>query len=279
MRLFWTLLLSIGGAYCGFALLLFLLQSRILHIPNVPGRELVTTPAAAGLVYQEVFLVTADNVRLHGWFVPAAQNSRTVLFFHGNAGNISHRLESLQIFHRLGLATLIIDYRGYGRSEGSPSEAGLYRDAEAALRYLTERRGIPAQDIVVFGRSLGGAVAAWLAAHHALGALIVESSFTSVPERAAELYPWLPVRVLSRLNYDTQAYLQKVTCPVLIIHSPDDEIIPFQHGQRLLEAAREPKQWLVISGDHNSGFLHSGKHYENGIRNFLYSLSGWSELD
>ncbi|NJN46154.1 MAG: alpha/beta hydrolase [Candidatus Competibacteraceae bacterium] len=251
----------------------------MLHIPNVPGRELVATPAAAGLAYQDVTLITADHLRLHGWFVPAAQAGRTVLFFHGNAGNISHRLESLQIFHRLGLATLIIDYRGYGRSEGSPAEAGLYQDAEAAWHYLTEHRGIPAQEIVVFGRSLGGAVAAWLAAHHAVGALIVESSFTSVPDRAAELYPWLPVRLLSRMNYDTRTNLQQVTCPVLIIHSPDDEIIPFQHGKRLLEAASEPKQWLVISGDHNSGFLHSGKHYENGIRDFLHSLSGEPESD
>jgi fermentation-respiration switch protein FrsA (DUF1100 family) len=274
VRLFWTLLLGLGGAYCGFALLLFLLQSRMLHIPNVPGRELVATPAAAGLAYQDVTIVTADNVRLHGWFVPAAQTGRTVLFFHGNAGNISHRLESLQIFHRLGLATLIIDYRGYGRSEGSPSEVGLYQDAEAAWRYLTEHQGIPAREIVVFGRSLGGAVAAWLAARYAVGALIVESSFTSVPDRAAELYPWLPVRLLSRMNYDTRASLTRVTSPVLIIHSPDDEVIPFQHGQRLLDAASEPKQWLVISGDHNSGFLQSGKYYEDGVREFLQSSTG-----
>jgi hypothetical protein len=192
-----------------------------------------------------------------------------VLFFHGNAGNISHRLDSLSVFHRLGFNTLIFDYRGYGQSEGSPSEDGIYRDAEAALTYLREDRGIPLKTIVYFGRSLGGSVAAWLAARTSPGALIVESSFTSAPDMAAQLYPLLPARMLTRLRYNTLEYLTRVTCPVLIIHSAEDEIIPFQHGQRLFAAAPEPKRFLEIHGDHNMGFLNSGPRYEQGLQEFL----------
>lgn len=269
MRLFWNVMLSAAGIYCAIAALLFFMQSRMLHLPNMPGRELQATPADIGLAYTSVAVNSEDRVELHGWFIPAPQASRTVLFSHGNAGNISHRLDSLLIFHQLGLNTLIYDYRGYGQSAGKPSEIGLYQDAEAMLRYLTEQRGIDLQDIVIFGRSLGGAVAAWLAARYQVGAVIVESSFTSVPDRAAELYPWLPVRLLAQLEYNTLENLQNVTSPVLIIHSPADEVIPFHHGQRLFEAASEPKQFLTIAGDHNSGFLQSKRRYEEGIREFL----------
>ena len=272
MRTFCNVLLSISSIYGILVLLVFLFQSSCVHLPNIPGRQLVATPKQAGLDYETVSLVTADGVKLHGWFVPAQQARRTVLFFHGNAGNISHRLENLAIFHQLGLNTLIIDYRGYGLSEGRPSETGLYRDAEAALQYLQETRGISAADIIVFGHSLGGAVAAWLAARHPLGALIIESSFTSIPAIAADLYPWLPARWLTRLHYDTLGNLQAVSSPVLIIHSPEDEIIPFHHGRRLFEVANPPKQFLEIRGDHNSGFLQSRLRYKNGIANFLNLL-------
>lgn len=273
MRMLGILLLGIGSVYFACALMLFFFQSRLVHLPHVPGRELVATPAERGLPFESLALLTADGVRLHGWFIPAPQARRTLLFFHGNAGNISHRLDSLEIFHRLGLNTLIFDYRGYGRSQGTPSEPGLYRDAEAALAYLQRERGIPRQEIILFGRSLGGAVAAWLAARHPPGALIVESGFTSVPDMAAELYGFFPVRWLARLRYDTLNSLRAVCSPVLIIHSPNDEIIPFEHGRRLFAAAREPKRFLEIHGDHNSGFLQSGRHYEQGFREFLETVS------
>ncbi len=265
----WVLLLSLGGIYGGVALLLCLFQSQLMHLPNVPSRELVVTPSRIGLPYESVYLTTTDGVKLHGWFVPAQQPQMTLLFLHGNAGNISHRLDSLAIFHRLQLNTLIIDYRGYGQSVGKPSEAGLYRDAEAALRYLREVRGVPLQDIVIFGRSLGGAVAAWLAARQPGGALIIESSFVSAPALAADLYPFLPSRLLTFLRYDTLAHLKVVSSPVLVIHSRDDEIIPFQHGMQLFAAAHEPKQFVQIHGSHNEGFLQSKRYYINAIAEFL----------
>ncbi|CAN5566103.1 alpha/beta hydrolase [soil metagenome] len=262
--------------YGALVVLAYLMQSRLVHLPNVAGRALMATPANIGLAHDEVWLVTQDGVRLHGWFVPAEGARGTVLFFHGNAGNISHRLESILIFHRLGLNVFIIDYRGYGRSEGRPSEVGLYRDAEASYRYLLEDRGLDPDGIVVFGRSLGGAVAAWTAANHRVAGVIVESGFISVPELGAELYPFLPVRLLSRLSYGTRSALQTSDVPILIVHSQGDNIIPYRHGLALYEATKPRSSLLTISGDHNSGFLEAGIDYTNGLSVFLDKVLGAS---
>jgi hypothetical protein len=164
---------------------------------------------------------------------------------------------------------LIIDYRGYGKSTGRPSERGLYRDADAALAYLLEERNLPRERIVLFGRSLGGAVAANLAAREPVGALILESVFTSIPDIGAELYPFLPVRLLVRYEYDIVKALESVRVPVLVVHSPDDEIIPYAHGRAVYEAAPEPRQFLQIEGDHNRGFIRSRSRYMAGLNQFL----------
>ena len=160
-----------------------------------PSRELEAQPTDWGMPYEDVFLKTADAVELHGWYIPAPGATRALLFLHGNAGNISHRHDSIAIFRRLGLNVFIFDYRGYGRSQGVPDEAGLYRDADAAWRYLTETRGVATQDIVIFGRSLGGAVAAQLAGQLGTGtpagALILESTFSSARDFAREAFPLL----------------------------------------------------------------------------------------
>ncbi len=262
-------LLTAAGVYCLLLLTVYVGQSGMLYLPDLPSRELATTPRAIGLAYEDVRLRTDDGVQLHGWFIPAVQPRTTLLFFHGNAGNISHRLDSIRIFHELRLSIFIFDYRGYGSSEGSPSEAGTQRDALAAWRYLTEERGIAAQQIVLFGRSLGAAVAAWLAAQRTPGALILESAFTSVPDAAAEHYWWLPVRWLSRFRYATRDYVQAVRCPVLIVHSPEDEIIGFHHGEAIFAAAKGPKELLRLRGSHNEGFLLSGATYTRGLDAFL----------
>jgi uncharacterized protein len=260
------LVLAVGVAYLLFALMLTLLQSRLVFFPT---RAIEATPADAGLAYDDVWLTAEDGVRLHGWWVPAPEARGVVLFFHGNAGNISHRLPSLLTFHRLGYSTLIFDYRGYGRSEGSPSEAGSYRDAVAAWRHLAEERGVEPDRVALFGRSLGGAVAAALAERHGPGALILESTFTSVPALGAELYPFLPVRLLARIRFDTLERMPSISAPVLVVHSRADEIIPFHHGRRIYEAAPGPKQFLEISGGHNDGFWSTGLAYEEGIGRFL----------
>jgi fermentation-respiration switch protein FrsA (DUF1100 family) len=253
---------------------MFIVQPRLIFLPDLPSRTLGPGPDAIGLAHETVEIATEDGIKLHGWFVPSPAPRGVVLFFHGNAGNISHRLDSLKIFHDLNFSTLIIDYRGYGASEGRVSEQGTYRDAEAAWRYLTERRGVPASQIVLFGRSLGGAVAAYLASRHAPAALVVESGFVSVPDMAAVLYPWLPARWLARIRFPTGEFLGAASCPVLIVHSRDDEIIPYDQGEALFERAGEPKQFLTLRGDHNGAFLLSGRHYRDGLDGFLLSVLG-----
>jgi uncharacterized protein len=262
-----VLLAALGyGAFAGF---IYLMQPRLIYYPNMPGRDLSASPADIGLDYETVTLQTDDGLHLSAWFIPHTAPRATLLFFHGNAGNLSHRLESIRLFHDLGLAVFIIDYRGYGQSEGSPTEAGTYRDAAAAWRYLVDERHIAPQEIVIFGRSLGGAIAAELASSTRPAALTLESAFTSVPNMAARLYPWLPVRWLSRYRYDTQSALEAITCPVLIIHSREDDIIPYAEGEQLFAHAREPKQFLELHGGHSDGFLVSREAYTRGIDDFL----------
>lgn len=264
------LLLLVG--YGLIVAVVYVMQGRMLYLPNVPGRALTMTPGNAGMDYQNVSIETDDGVPLHGWFI-VGRSSRVLLFFHGNAGNISHRLESIRQFQELGLSVFIIDYRGYGQSGGRTTENGIYRDAEAAWRYLTIDRGVSADEIIIFGRSLGASAAAWLATQHEPLALIVESSFTSVPDIAKELYPWLPVRWLSRLSHATGDYIRDVHCPVLVAHSRDDEIIPFHHGESIFASANEPRTLLTLRGTHNDAFVRDERAYIDGLRKFLNGLS------
>lgn len=268
MRIVWSIL-GILGAACAVLLIgAFLFQSRLVYFPDI-GRDFFATPQDVGLEYEEVQLDTSDGESLHAWFVPESQSRGTVLLFHGNAGNISHRLEYLRMLHRLGYSSFIFDYRGYGKSSGSPSEQGTYRDAEAAWRYLTVTRKIEPRRVALLGESLGGAVAAQLASGQPPAALVLASAFTSAPDVGAEAYPLLPVRLLSRFNYNTRAYLKDVEAPVLIAHSREDEIIPYRHGQALFEAAREPKVFLEMRGGHNDSFLFSREAWIRELGDFL----------
>lgn len=262
-------ILVVAGVYLALVAGVYFGQSGMLYLSGLPSRELAASPRDIGLDYEDLELVADDGVRLHGWYIPADRARGTVLFFHGNAGNISHRLDSIRIFHDLRLAVFILDYRGYGRSDGRPSEAGTRRDARAAWAFLTARRGIDPGRIVLFGRSLGAAVAARLATEVRPAALIVESAFISVPEMAAEYYWWLPVRWLTRFEYATRDEVARAGCPVLVVHSPDDEIIPFRHGEVIFAAAREPKELLRLRGGHNDGFLASGRDYVQGLDRFV----------
>ena len=266
------MLLRIGALVAFFYLLLVLLmwlfQERLVFLPHL-GRELVATPSDIGLDWQPVELTTEDGLHLDAWWLPVENPRASLLFLHGNAGNISHRLESLAQLNELGLAVLILDYRGYGRSEGRPSEAGTALDADAGWRWLKEESGQDPQRLVIFGRSLGSAVAAELARRTDPAALILESPFRSVPDLGQALYPWLPVRPLARLQYPTIDYVTERRMPLLVIHSETDEIIPFSEGQAVYEAARSPKELLVIQGGHNTGFLESQAIYLPGLDEFL----------
>ncbi len=298
----WNVVGILATVYAALLIGVFLFQSRLVYFPDM-GREFSATPRDVGLEYEEVRLDTGDGESLHAWFVPAPhrdvlvsregrscaslrprhwsvlpgtgcrerppQSRGTVLLFHGNAGNISHRLEYLSMLYRLGYSSFIFDYRGYGKSSGSPSEQGTYRDAEAAWRYLTVTREIEPRRIALLGESLGGAVAAWLASRQPPGALVLASVITSVPDMGAEVYPFLPVRLLSRFDYNTRAYLKNVEAPVLIAHSREDDIIPYRHGRALFEAAREPKTFLEMRGGHNDSFLFSREAWVRELGVFL----------
>jgi fermentation-respiration switch protein FrsA (DUF1100 family) len=266
------LLLVVFITWCGIALYLYFSQSRLLYYPDMPSRALEASPADIGLAYESVQLTAGDGTRLHAWFVPATTARGTLLFSHGNAGNIAHRLDSIGLFHSLGLNVLIYDFRGYGESEGAPSEKGTYLDVQAAWDYLLEKRLISPQEIIIFGRSLGAAMAADLASQHPSAGVILESAFTSVPDMAASLYPWLPVRLLSRYRYNNLDKVERITAPLLVLHSREDEIIPYAHGERLFAKANEPKQFLELRGGHNDGYHVSRKVYTETLQQFLESI-------
>jgi len=263
-------LLALLAYLLGFAWL-YGAQERLVYFPS-PALE--ATPAAVQLDYQDVELTTGDGVLLHGWYVPHPGARYTVLFLHGNAGNISHRLQTIALLHDLQLSVLIFDYRGYGRSSGTPSEEGTYRDAEAAWTHLTGERAVPAQRIVVFGRSLGGAVSVWLAVRHPPAGVILESTFASGQAMARRAAPIYPSRLLTRLRYDSLARVPQLRAPLLVVHSRTDEIVPFEQGRALYDAAPQPKRLLEIDGLHNTGFLETGAPYRDGLRDFLDDLAG-----
>ncbi|HEX7126801.1 MAG TPA: alpha/beta hydrolase [Thermodesulfobacteriota bacterium] len=266
-RMLATVLLALAIGYAVLLVLVYVFQSRLVYFPDV-GRGVATTPAAYGLPFETHEIETEDGERLHAWWVPVRDARGTALVFHGNAGNISHRIGYLQMFHRLGYASLIVDYRGYGQSTGRPSEDGTYRDAEAAWRWLVAR-GVAPTDVVLVGESLGGAVAAWLAARVTPRALVLLSTFTSVPDLGAEVYPFLPVHLLSRFSYDTLGALRRVEAPVLVAHSRDDEVVPYRHGLALFAAAREPKRFLEMHGGHNEGVLYTREAWVAELGAFL----------
>ncbi|WP_455206468.1 alpha/beta hydrolase [Kaarinaea lacus] len=257
--------------------LVFAVFSGFMYV-NQPGmiffpiKELHDAPSNWGMEYENVAINTEDDLKLHAWFIPQHGSNKTLLFFHGNAGNISHRGDSLRIFHGLGLNVLIFDYRGYGLSEGEPTEDGLYKDARAAWNYLTQTRNIEGKNIILFGRSLGGTVAAKLASEVSAGGIILESTFSSARDMAHELFPVMSYLMPMRFNFNTAEYIRHINYPVMVIHSPDDEIIPYSLGQKVYDAANQPKQLLDIRGDHNSGFLQSQPRYEQALNHFLTDI-------
>lgn len=255
--------------YAGMALYLYVFQARYVYFPELPSRRVDATPADIGLTFEAVMLGTPDGETLAGWYIPAPAARGTLLYLHGNGGNIGHRLDPIEVFHRLGLNVFIIDYRGYGASSGKPSEEGTYQDALAAWNYLIRQKRLLPERLVLFGESLGGSIAARLAARHTPAGLVIYASFTSVPELAQALYPIFPAFWLVRYRYDTRMALNHVNCPVMIMHSREDEIIPFSHGQALLGAAHEPKRLVELRGGHNDALLLGREVYAREVAAFL----------
>ena len=264
--------LLILGVASAVAVRVFTIIDR--HTIYFPERELTASPADVGLEFDDVFLTASDGTRLHGWYVPG-DGPTTLVWFHGNAGNISHRVENLlQLNRRLGVNVFIFDYRGYGRSDGKPSEKGLYLDAEAAIEYLVRDRGLdPETDLVMFGRSLGAAVAVEMATRHRVRAVILESGFPSVRAMAKRVFPFVPSAMLLSLveaRYDSLSKLPNVRAPVMVLHGDRDLTVPIELGVELYEAANDPKRFYRIQGaDHNDTYHVGGEPYFEALRDFV----------
>lgn len=230
-----------------FAFLPYFERSQIYY----PFKAIEQTPGDVGLAYEDIYFKTEDSVTLNGWYIPQTDAIATIIYCHGNGGNIAGRLETLQHLHNLKVNVFIFDYRGYGKSAGCPSEEGTYRDGMAAYRYLESRRDVDMKNIILFGESLGGAIATEMAMKIKPAGLILDSSFCSIQEISKDFYPIFPIRPLIRTKYDTLSKIKQIHCPALVANSKEDDIVPFHHGQELFAAANEPKEFLLLHGTHN----------------------------
>jgi len=270
------------SAYLAVGLFLYCMQPKLLYEPL---RKITCTPAKQGLAFEEVYFKTADHLLLHGWFVPAQNAKFTVLYCHGNGGNMMYFLDTVNFLNRLGLNCFIFDYRGYGESQGSPFEKGTYLDGRAAYRWLTKKKGIEAEQIIVFGWSLGGSIAAYLATKCKCAALVIENAFTSYSDIGQKFYPYMPVKWFTRFKYPTINFIHQTTCPILVIHSKDDEIIPFEFGLELFDAASEPKRFVEVYGRHQRRYRYvpgqtgPGEAYEKAWTNWLTFLRESEDLE
>ena len=266
----WTVVLVAVALYLVLLVLLRVYESRLIYFPGAE-RALTPPPPSLDLPVQRVEFTSDDGVRLVGWIMPASPGDLWLLICHGNAGNLSQfdRPRHYAGLHALGLNLFAFDYRGYGESEGSPSENGLYRDAEASYRYLRERYKLPADRIVLFGHSLGSAVAIDLASRVPAAGLIVEGGFTSALDRGQELYPYIPVRWIARSRFASREKIARVTMPKLFLHARRDEVIPIAHGRALYEAAPPPKSFVELEGGHGDAFDADSATYFGSIRQFV----------
>lgn len=267
MKTLLIVVIAIIVLYAVFNIIVYFFQRLMVYHPD---KELSATPASVNLDYEDVSIPTSDGQVLAGWFLPHQSPRAVLLYFHGNTGNMSEPVPLLRILHNLNLSVFIIDYRGYGKSTGNPSEVGTYRDAEAAWEYLVNTRGIAPEDIIIYGCSLGGAIAIWLATQHRPAALVAGSTFLNIRQIARELFPIIPVTLLSRIHYNNKKRIQQVSCPVLVMHSTEDGLIPFEHGLQLFQAANPPKEFLELRGPHGEAVLVTERKFIEAMDAFLH---------
>ena len=270
----WTILGVAVLLYVGLLVLLRLYESRLVYFPG-QARKLVIPPASLSLPIERFETTTVDSIRLVGWIIPASRGTTFwLLICHGNAGNLSELDRPLHYagLRELGLNLLAFDYRGYGESDGVPSESGLYRDADAAYRFLREQLGVPANRIVIFGHSLGSAVAIDLASRVPAAGLIVEGAFTSAIDRGQELYPYIPVRWIAASRFSSIEKISLVKIPKLFLHARRDDVIPLSHGKRLYEGAPPPKSFVELEGGHGDAFDVDSARYFGSVAGFLTTL-------
>ncbi|MCC6397963.1 MAG: alpha/beta hydrolase [Bacteroidetes bacterium] len=261
-----TVLLVSGFILTGY-FMIGILQTKMLFPAT---RDIYRDPGVFGWDFEDVWLHVGEKERSHGWFIPLEGARGVALFSHGNAGNIADRLESIGLLREFGFSVFAYDYGGYGKSSGGPSETRCYQDIRAAWKYLTSDRAISPEQILLFGRSLGGAITIDLATDVQPAAVIVESTFLSVPDVAKAVFPWLPVYWIRQHRMASKEKIGRIQSPLLIVHSKEDTLIPFSHGQKLYElATASPKAFLEIRGDHNNGFVTSIETYRAGWEQFL----------
>jgi hypothetical protein len=266
LRMIATPLIIIAGVYIVICAYVYFFQNRFIYYPT---RDIEVTPDLAGMPYEDVFLDVSPADRINGWYIPGRPDRRTVLFLHGNGGNIGHRIPHLQFLHSLGVSVLIIDYRGYGRSSGSPSEEKLYADATAAYHWLIRTKQVAPDRIIIWGESIGGAVAVELATKSPCAGLILESSFTSLRDMARRVFGFLPTGLLLRSEFSAVDKLARLSIPALVTHSPDDDIVPYEMGRKLFEAAHPPKRFIELSGGHNDRKYLTNSEYIAAVDTFL----------
>lgn len=261
-----------------FYLILFgcvIIVAYIKYLENkgifYPQKSIDFYPSAVNLPFEDIYLKTEDNVKINGWFIPHNKAKYTLLFLHGNAGNIGHRLEKLLMLREAGVNIFIIDYRGYGESRGSISEKGFYLDAKAAYDYLLNNRHILPEQIILYGESIGTAAVIDLAAKVKVRAIILEGGFSRGKDVANKFYPFLPAFLFSN-TFDSLGKIKNIRVPKLFIHSRNDEIIPFELAGNLYNASVEPKEMVEIGGSHNTAFLDSKEKYISSIGLFIEKL-------
>jgi fermentation-respiration switch protein FrsA (DUF1100 family) len=254
-----------------------ILERRLVFRPRITAQSVVAPANTPVIPHADVTLSTTDGVTLQGWVIPAAESPAVapwLLFLHGNAGRVEEHLPRYQQWHKLGFNVLAVDYRGYGRSQGVPSERGLYLDAHACYNHLTETRKVAPQRIVVYGFSMGAAVALELCTRQRVAAVIVEGAFTSVPDVGQERYPFLPIRWLARNRFDALSRVRRLSVPLMVIHSLDDTEIRPHHGRAIFAAASQPKVLLEVKGQHDDACVEDGERICEGVGKFLRMHAG-----
>ena len=251
------------------------LQEKSIFLPST---ELIASPLDYNIPFEDIYIQSQDNVRIHAWFIESSRSTQEVLLFlHGNTGNISMRMRDIKLFYeQLGVDILIVDYRGYGQSQGKPSEEGVYQDAIASYDYLVSQKGYEGKNIVVYGQSLGGAVAVDLASKREVGYLIVDSSFSNLQDVARIRYPFLPVFFMS-IKMDSLKKIRGIQSPKLILHNPEDTVVPFVLGVKLYEQAMDPKEFMRVGGVHKKLSRDQENQFISGIRRFIkkdFALKG-----
>jgi uncharacterized protein len=260
-------------AYLAVLALVRIFESHFIFFPNYPSR-LDGDWHPRGLNVQDVWLTTSDGIKLHAWWIPGENARFTFLAFHGNASNIANRAPVYEFLRSIGANVFAVEYRGYGRSQGKPSESGVYRDADAAYEYVVNAKQIDPKTIISFGQSLGTAVATHLAAHRQVAGLVLEAPFPSASRVAGKVFWFLPgVSLLVHGQFDTKDWIKEIHAPVLIVHCTDDPVIPIQFGQKVFDAANPPKSFLRINGScHEEASIIAPNRYREALQSFLDSL-------